>query len=150
MVINAKYASTCASKKRFDALRNRYEVAYKKVQDVEIAQACKYGDIRTARSWASGGEKVQLEKVYRARDKIGRAIVELIVKVSPRGEKWLSGCPTHYLYRKLPWEDVVRPTHEHLSALPPPAWGMSEADVARHFAPAAIEPQGDDHENDHD
>ena len=127
--------STAADEKRFKELRARYEAAYKKAQDEEIRQAVKYGDIRQARSWASQGEKTRLDKLYAARAKVGDAIVKVIVKASPRGETWLSGVPIYHLYGKLPWEDVVRPAHEPLSALPPPAWGMSEADVARQFAP---------------
>jgi hypothetical protein len=131
---------TAADEKRFRELRARYELAYRAAQDESIRQSIKYGGDSNARSWASRGDKTKLEGLYKKQNKVGDAIVGLIVKASPRGETWLSGAPSHWLQSKLPWEDVVRPAHEPLSALPPPAWGSSEADVARQFAPVAMPP----------
>jgi hypothetical protein len=116
-------------------LRARYEAAHRVAQDEAIRQSIKYGGDQNARSWASRGDKTKLEKLYAKQSKLGDAIVDLVVKESPRGQAWMEGAPSHYLHRKLPWEDVVRPAHEPLSALPPAAWGWSEADVKRHFAP---------------
>jgi hypothetical protein len=127
--------SAAASEKRFRDLRAKYEAVDRAAQEEDIRQRVKYGSYENARSWASRGDKTKLEKLHAKQSKLGDAIVDLIVKVSPRGETWKSGVPIHHLYGKLPWEDVVRPAHEPLSALPPPAWGMSEADVARQFAP---------------
>ena len=127
--------SETASEKRFRDLRAKYEAAYRAARDEQVNQAVKYGSEREARSWASRGDKVRLEKLEAKRNRVGDAIVEVIVKASPRGESWRSGVPVFWLQSELPWEDVVRPAHEPLSKLPPPAWGMSEADVARQFAP---------------
>lgn len=129
-----------AAEKRFRALRERYEAAYRAARDEQVRQAVKYGSEREARSWASRGDKTKLEGLEKRRNKVGDAIVELVVKASPRGDTWRSGVPVFWLQSKLPWEDVVRPAHEPLSKLPPPAWGSSEADVARQFAPVAMPP----------
>lgn len=128
-------AASAASEKRFRELRAKYEAAHRVAQDESIRQSIKYGGDQNARSWASRGDKTRLEKLNGRANKVGDAIIDVIVKASPRGDAWLSGTPIHYLREKLPWEDVVRPAHEPLSKLPPPAWGMSEADVARQFAP---------------
>lgn len=127
-------------REQFEGLRARYEAAYSAARDEQINQAVKYGSEREARSWASRGDKTRLEKLEAKRNKLGDAVVEVIVKASPRGDSWRSGVPVFWLQSKLPWEDVVRPVHEPLSALPPPAWGSSEQDVARQFAPVALPP----------
>lgn len=126
---------TTAAKKKFDSLRERYGAAYEAARDEQIRQAVKYGSERDARSWGSRGDKTRLEKLEKKRNKLGSSIVDLIVKTSPRGETWMSGAPSFWLQRELPWEDVIRPASEPLSALPPPAWGWSERDIAAHFAP---------------
>jgi hypothetical protein len=132
--------SHVADEKRFKTLRERYEAAYRVARDESIRQSIKYGGDSNARAWASRGDKSRLEKLEAKRNKLGDAVVEVIVKASPRGDTWRSGVPVFWLQSKLPWEDVVRPAHEPLSALPPPAWGMSEQDVARQFAPVALPP----------
>lgn len=132
--------SHVADEKRFKELRARYEAVYRAAQDESIRQAVKYGSEQAARTWASRGDKTKLETLEKRRNKVGDAVVELIVKASPRGDAWRSGVPVFWLQSKLPWEDVVRPAHEPLSKLPPPAWGSSEADVARQFAPVAMPP----------
>lgn len=103
-------------------------------------QAVRYGTERDARAWGSRGDKAKLERLEARRNKLGDAIVDLVVKESPRGQKWMEGAPSTWLHQKLPWEDVARPAHEPLSALPPPAWGWSESDIKRHFAPVALPP----------
>jgi hypothetical protein len=121
------------AKARFDTLRAQYLAADRAATDEAITQSVKYGTERDARSWAGRGEKSRLEKLEKKRDKIGDAIIDLIIKESPRGESWQSGVPTSYLRRDLPWEDVVRPSSEPLSILPPSAYGWSPADLKRHL-----------------
>jgi hypothetical protein len=122
-----------SSKKRFDALRAAFLAAHQAARDEAITQSVKYGSERDARSWASRGEKTRLEKLEKKRNKIGDAIVDVIVNESPRGDAWKSGVPSHYLYEKLPWEDVVRSADEPLSSVPPAAYGYSASDVRRHL-----------------
>lgn len=122
-----------SGKARFDTLRAQYKVAYEAARNEAITQSVKYGSEREARSWASRGEKNRLEKLEKKRDRIGDAIVDLIVRESPRGEAWRSGAPVFWLYGETPWEDVVRPADEPLSRVPPPPYGWSEAEVRRHF-----------------
>lgn len=123
--------NTLTAKKRFDALREKYLAAHEAARNEAITQSVKYGSEREARSWASRGEKSRLEKLENRRNKIGDAIIDLIVSESPRGESWKSGVPSHWLKEKLSWEDIVRPENEPLSTVPPAAYGWSESDVKR-------------------
>ena len=74
-------------------------------------------------SWLSAGQKTRLERLRDASDKVGDKIVDLLVKISPRGEAWLSGAPAYWLRDKLTWEDAIRPTDETLSVEVPAPWG---------------------------
>lgn len=68
--------------------------------------------------------------LYRTRvtvDDAGDQIVDLLVRVSPRGETWLSGVPTWWIREKLTWEDAVRPAGEALSVDVPLAYGATRA-----------------------
>jgi len=121
------------AKTRFDSLRAAYLAADRAASDELITQSVKYGGDRNARSYAGRGEKSRLEKLEKKREKIGDAIIDLIIKESPRGETWLSGVPTMYLRRDLPWEDIVRGKGEPLTILPPSAYGWSPADLKRHL-----------------
>jgi len=125
--------ASAASKKRFESLRAAYDAAYEAARNEVITQSVKYGTERDARNWASRGEKNRLEKLEKKRDKIGDAIVELVVRESPRGEAWKSGVPTFWLRKNLSWEDVKRPASEPLSNVPPAPYGWSEAEVRRHL-----------------
>ena len=117
----------------FDDLRAKFLEAHRAALNETITQSVKYGSEREARSWASRGEKTRLEKLENKRNKIGDAIIEYIVQESPRGEAWKSGVTSHYLHEKLSWDDVMKPSSEPLSNLPPPAYGWSEADIRRHL-----------------
>jgi hypothetical protein len=129
-------------REQFITLREAYGAAHQAAQDESIRQSVRYGSEQNARSWASKGDKSRLEKLYAKQNKLGDSIVGLIAKVSPRGDAWRSGVPAHHLQGKLTWEDVVRPKTEPLSALPPPAWGWSEADVRRHLHGDVVLPPG--------
>lgn len=132
--------SAAASEKRFRDLRAKYEAADRAARDELIRQEIKYGGHSNARSWASRGDKTKLEKLEKAKNKVGDAVLDLITKVSPRGEAFMSGVPTHYLQGKIPWEDVVRPASEPLSTLPPTAWGWSVAELERHLGTPVMPP----------
>jgi hypothetical protein len=129
----ARSVRASSGKARFDTLRAQYRAAYGAARNEAITQSIKYGSEREARSWASRGEKNRLEKLEKKRDRIGDAIIDLIVRESPRGEAWKTGVPTFWLRADLPWEDVVRPADEPLSRVPPPSFGWSEAEVRRHL-----------------
>ena len=125
--------ATKKSEERFSALRAAYLTANRAARDESIRQSIKYGGDQNARSWASRGDKTKLEKLNSKSNKVGDAIIALVVKESPRGEAWTSGVPITYLREKLAWEDVTRPANEPLSTLPPTAWGWSETDLRRHL-----------------
>jgi hypothetical protein len=126
------------SRERFEELRAAFRVADEAAREEATRQSLRYGSEREARSWASRAEKTRLEKLEAKRSKIGDKIVDYVVSVSPRGEAWRSGAPIFWLYRDLPWEDVIRPAHEPLSVLPPAPYGWSTADVEKHFRPTPV------------
>lgn len=123
------------SKKRekFEAMRAAYFEASQAASSELITQSLKYGGDRNARSWASRGDKMRLEKLEAKRDRIGDKIVDFIVKESPRGESWRSGVPSHWLTEKLAWDDIVKPANEELSTLPPTAYGWTTEELRRHL-----------------
>jgi len=84
----ARSVRASSGKARFDTLRAQYRAAYGAARNEAITQSIKYGSEREARSWASRGEKNRLEKLEKKRDRIGDAIIDLIVRESPRGEAW--------------------------------------------------------------
>jgi len=109
-------------KDRWDALRARYAVAIEAARAEERRQRIKYGDA-SWRAWSSRGDKNLIERLQKRADKIGDSIVELLVKVSPRGEAWLTGAPARWIREKLTWEDAIRPVGEPLSVEVPAPWG---------------------------
>lgn len=117
--------ASAADKTRWDKLHVDYEKKYAAAQDFQIKLRMKYGE-GNWRHWASRGDQTKLERLEVARDKVGDKIVTLLVKISPRGEAWLSGVPSWWIQSKLTWEDATRPTNEPLSAETPAAWGYRE------------------------
>jgi hypothetical protein len=126
---------TASGKQQFEHLREAFIRADVEARNEIIAQSVKYGTERSARQHASRGEKTRLEKLESKRDKVGNQLVELVVAESPRGETWKSGAPVFWMYRDLPWEDVIQPKDQPLPVLPPAPFGWSEEDVRRHFNP---------------
>lgn len=125
--------SLSTSRKRFDALRVQVLAASEAMRAERIAQSVKYGSEQNARSFASRGEKSRLAKLTKRYSRLGDAVITIIVRESPRAEKWLSGVPTHYLHEKLTWEDVIRPENEPLSVVPPTSFGWSLVEVRQHL-----------------
>ena len=116
---------SATAKARWDALRAAYLTADEVASALRRTLELKYGSSNVR--WASTGERNRLDKLTERRDKIGNKITELLVKISPRGEAWLSGVPAHWIYGKLTWEDAVRPVGEQLSVEPPLSWGATHA-----------------------
>jgi len=114
--------SLASDKTRWDKLHADYAKAYQASRDNEIALRVKYGD-GNWRMWCSRGEKTRTEKLEARRDKIGDKIVDLLVRISPRGEAWLSGAPAFWIRGDLTWEDAIRPKNEPLSVVVPAPWG---------------------------
>jgi DNA repair protein RadC len=106
---------------RWDALHAAYVPAIEAARAMQRALEQKYQDTR----WAGRGEQSKLETLRARADKIGDKIVDLIVKVSPRGEAWLTGAPAWWLREKLTWEDAIRPANEPLSVQVPAPWGAT-------------------------
>lgn len=117
--------ATAGDKARWDKLHADYEKKYEAARALQIQLRIKYGE-GNWRQWASRGDKTKLERLEAASDKAGDKIVDMLVKISPRGEAWLSGVPAWWIRSKLTWEDATRPANEPLSAETPAAWGARE------------------------
>ena len=109
---------------RWDALHASYATAIEAVRNMQISLRVKYGDSNW-RTWSSRGDRNKLEKLEERANKIGDKIVELLVRISPRGEAWLSGGPAWWIREKLTWEDAVRPVNEALSVEVPAPFGAT-------------------------
>lgn len=133
--------ATNADKKRWDSLRAQLAKATEAKEALELQLGSKYGH-NFQRSWLSAGQRNKLEALQERVNKIGDKIIAMIPEVSPRGDKWFSGVPSHWLRNELTWEDLIRPANEPLSVVVPGAWGyrdghMSErrVEVSRHREP---------------
>lgn len=115
--------SPASDRRRWDELHAAHAVARTAVDDYERQLGPKYGWSQSWRSWITKTERDKLDRLEAKRDKIGDKIIELLVRVSPRGEAWLSGVPTWWIKEKLTWEDAVRPVDEPLSVEVPLSWG---------------------------
>jgi len=116
--------ATAADKRQWDKLHADFARAEAAAHEFERGLWARYGgNFQT--SWLKAGEKKKLEQLRDRANKIGDKIIDMIVKVSPRADAWLSGVPSHWLRRDLTWEDMIRPRGESLSVVPPEAWGSS-------------------------
>jgi hypothetical protein len=126
--------SLATDKKRWDELHAAQSAKYETRRAYELELGSKHGH-HFEPQWLKKGERDKLEKLRAAEDKIGDKIVELLVRVSPRGQAWLSGVPAHWIRWDLTWEDAIRPKNEPLSVTPPSAWGggapIQETPMAR-------------------
>jgi hypothetical protein len=114
-------SSSSALEARFHKLRAQWLEAYAAYEKQLISLRVKYGGHT---EWASRGEQKKLEQLDGRVKRLGEKIFALVQKASPRD--WSYGVPAGYIYRDVPWEDVVRPVGEPLSRTPPLAYGQTE------------------------
>ena len=120
--------ATAADRRRWDDLHASYAVAREAARAYESELSRKYGGshFQNWRLYLGRTERAKLERLEARADKIGDKIVDLIVRISPRGEAWLSGAPAWWIRERLTWEDAVRPASEPLSVVVPAPWGRAE------------------------
>jgi hypothetical protein len=119
--------ASAADKKRWDKLHADYAKASEARLQIEIEYDAKYG--RGNRQWWPRGAQTKFDKLRERQDKIGEQITELLLRISPRGDRWLSGVPAWWLYERLTWEDAIRPANEPLSVVVPGAYGYPDGYV---------------------
>jgi len=119
--------SPAADRRRWDELHAAYAVARTEADAFRLQLNRKYGSDSNLgwRTWLSKGDRDKLERLEAKVNRVGDKIVDLLVRVSPRGESWLSGVPAWWLRERLTWEDAVRPADEPLSVEVPLAWGAT-------------------------
>jgi hypothetical protein len=119
--------SPAADRRRWDELHAAYAVARTEADDFRLQLNRKYGSDSNPgwRTWLSKGDSDRLERLEAKVNRVGDKIVDLLVRVSPRGEAWLSGVPAWWIRERLTWEDAVRPADEPLSIEVPLAWGAT-------------------------
>jgi hypothetical protein len=121
--------AAAADKKRWDDLHAAQAKAQEIEDEYERELRRKYGYEGSWRSWIKKGERDKLERLEAKTDKIGDKIIELLVKVSPRGEAWLSGAPSWWIRQRLTWDDAIRPANEPLSVVVPGSYGNPDGTV---------------------
>lgn len=139
--------ATAADKKRWDDLHAAYAQKNEDRLAYEIELGSKYGH-NFQSQWLTSAQRNKLEKLRDAKDKIGDKIVELLVRVSPRGERWLQGVPAWWIREKLTWEDAVRPVNESLSVVVPGAYGYPDGYVQENKMGREEEEYDEDEENE--
>jgi hypothetical protein len=120
-----------SDKKRWDDLHAAYANADRAAFNYELELGTKYGH-NFSSSWLSRAQRDKLDRLRAKKDQIGDKIIELLVRVSPRGDRWLSGVPSWWIREKLTWEDAIRPANEPLSVVVPGAWGSRDGHVSEH------------------
>jgi hypothetical protein len=103
-----------ADRRRWDDLHAAQATARAAYDALDTKLSLKYG-LNYQRMWVAKGERDQLERLRVRENKVGDKIIELLVRISPRGHAWLSGAPSHWIRYELTWEDAVRPAGEPLS-----------------------------------
>jgi len=119
--------SPAADRRRWDELHAAYAVARTEADAFRLQLNRKYGSDSNPgwRTWLPKGDRDKLERLEAKVNRVGDKIVDLLVRISPRGESWLSGVPVWWLRERLTWEDAVRPADEPLSVEVPLAWGAT-------------------------
>lgn len=111
-----------ASRKKFDALRERY-VARKAAREALSSELReKYGS-EPPRSWLTRGERAAVDRIDSAMDVAQIRFFVHLREISPRD--WSYGVPAWWVYENLTYEDAVRPVGEKLSVVPPMAYGAT-------------------------
>ncbi len=121
--------ATAADKKRWDKLHADYAKAREEFGAYEMELGRQYNYERGWQTWLNKGQRNKLERLRARADKIGDKIVDLLVRISPRGEAWLTGVPAQWIREELTWEDAIRPTAEPLSVVVPGAYGYPDGYV---------------------
>jgi hypothetical protein len=119
--------ATAADKKKWDTLHAAYAKAREAESEYDRRLHSKYG--RYESSWLTRTERAKIDALSDRSDKIGDKIVDLLVKISPRGDRWLSGVPSWWIREKLTWEDAIRPIDEPLSVVVPGSYGVPDGTV---------------------
>lgn len=120
--------ATAADRKRWDKLHADYAAAKEKASDYRMELGRTYGH-NFQSTWLKPAQRDKLDRLETRAGKMGDKIVDLIVQISPRGDRWLSGVPSWWIRDKLTWEDAIRPANEPLSVVVPGAYGYPDGYV---------------------
>lgn len=129
--------ATAADKKKWDSLHVSGLKAVEALYEYESTLRSKYGKFEY--SWLTLSQRTKLDKLKERVRTNDSKVVDLLVKISPRGDKWLTGAPTWWIARELKWEDAIRPTNEPLSVVVPGAYGYPDGYVKEQKTQAARE-----------
>lgn len=117
--------ATAADKKKWDSLHAAWAKARAAEDELTTKFVRKYSGSYQD-SWLTRAERTKKDKLRDKRSEIETKIFEHVVKISPRGERWKTGVPSHWVVTQLTWEDAVRPANEPLSVVVPGAWGYRD------------------------
>lgn len=120
--------ATKADRKKWDSLHVAQAKAQAAESEFDLALARKY-HASYQDSWLTRPQRDKKERLREKRREIESKIIDLLVKISPRGDRWLSGAPAHWLATELTWEDAIRPANEPLSVVVPGSYGSPDGTV---------------------
>lgn len=119
--------STATLSRQWATLQRRWRVYADRVEVYKRGLRATYGY-----SWsAPSGKRRRLEYLQDREYNASRAIFAWLDEHSPR--QWRSGCPAYWICEALTFADAI--TAGPLSAVPPPAYGHTEADSVRFAGP---------------
>ena len=110
-----------AARQKWEKLQAEFRKRSGEIEECDRELALKYG--RGHLMWASRGERAQIEKEKRQRDRVQEKIYAMAETLSPRN--WLSGVLAFWVASSLTFDDLIRPLGEPLSVVPPLAYGAS-------------------------
>lgn len=114
-----------ADRKKWDSLHAALAKA-QAAEDAFTTQLTRKYSGRYQSSWLTRTEREKEARLRDNRHAIGSKIVDLVVSISPRGDRWLSGVPSHWIATELTWEDAIRPASEPLSVIVPGSYGYPD------------------------
>jgi hypothetical protein len=120
--------ATKADKKKWDSLHVAQAKAQAAESAYDLALAQKY-HMSYQDSWLTHAQRDKKDRLREKRREIESKILDLLVEISPRGDRWLHGAPAHWLATELTWEDAIRPANEPLSVVVPGSWGSPDGTV---------------------
>lgn len=120
--------ATAADRKKWDSLHVAQAKAQAAESEFDLALARKY-HASYQDSWLTRPQRDKKERLREKRREIESKIIDLLVEISPRGDRWLSGAPAHWLATELTWEDAIRPANESLSVVVPGSYGSPDGTV---------------------
>ena len=115
---------------RFEELQRKSQTATRAVDDYRITLIVKYGS-NGWRSYASRTEQKRFDILQRTADRAFDRFFTFLQSIAPRDFARGFGCA--WIRDSLTFDDAI--THDRLSVVPPPSYGLLPSDMVRLAGP---------------